>query len=328
MLYSQELFEKAREIIDDRRRAAEDAVSRRLREFEKAEPRYRELRQEMIDSVREAVASIQTTPEEAEKTVLRQKERNLQAQREIRALLTARGLPEDYLETPYTCKKCGDTGSVGIELCTCFTEVLQKLAFEEANKDSPLRVSTFEDFRLDYYSETPDPQYKCSPRERMAEILSLCREYAADFDLSSQSIFMCGETGLGKTHLSLAIAGEVIRKGYKVLYNSAQNIFNRLQNEYFGRTETRGQFESLVLGCDLLILDDLGAEFPTSFADAALYNIINTRMSRQLPTVISSNLTTRGIEERYSRRVSSRIIGEYICLRFFGSDVRQEKAEN
>ena len=327
MLYSQELFDQARAEIDDRRRAAEEEGARRLREFEKDEPRYKELRQVLMDSIREAVSAINMPREEAERHLLKQKERNLRAQQEIRALLRAHGLPEDYLETPYTCKKCEDTGAVSTELCDCFMDVLRRLAFEEANRSSPLRVSAFDDFRLDYYSDTPDPQYGCSPRERMTEILALCREYAADFDLSSQSIFMCGETGLGKTHLSLAIAGEVIRKGYKVLYNSAQNIFSRLQSDYFGRSETRSQFESLVLGCDLLILDDLGAEFSTTFTNAALYNIINTRICSRLPTIISSNLSTRAIEERYSRRVSSRLIGEYVCLRFFGGDIRQKLSE-
>ncbi len=46
---------------------------------------------------------------------------------------------------------------------------------------------------------------------------------------------MYGETGLGKTHLSLAIANEVIKKGFSVVYDSAQNLFTRLEKERFGR---------------------------------------------------------------------------------------------
>lgn len=327
MIYSNELFDEAREIIDARRQEAEAQTALRLAAFEKREPRYKELKQEMIDAVREAVAAVNLDRESAEKLLIKQRDRNLNAQKEIKELLRAHGLPEDYLETKYTCPKCGDTGCVGIELCSCFTELLQKLAFDEANKLSPLRFCTFDDFRLDYYSDEVIEEYGCSPRTRMNDILTLCKEYAADFDTNSQNLYMCGETGLGKTHLSLAIAGEVIKKGYRVLYNSAQNIFNTLQKEYFGKTENRGKYESMVLECDLLIIDDLGAEFSSQFTDAALYNIINTRINMRLPTVISSNLSPRQAEERYTRRISSRIIGDYLCLRFIGGDIRQLKTE-
>ncbi len=326
MLYTTELLDQAREIIDGRRKAAEDRLEARMREFEKTEPRYKELKAELIDSVREALRSMDMDRAAAEENLVKQRARNLAAQKELFSLLDLHGLPKDYLETPYTCKKCGDTGAVGTKLCDCFMDVLQKLAFDEANKTSPLRFSTFEEFRLDYYSDEYDKEFECSPRERMRDILTLCKEYAADFDTASQSLFLCGSTGLGKTHLSLAIAGEVIKKGYKVLYNSAQNIFNNLQKEYFGKTEA-GQFESMVLECDLLILDDLGAEFSTQFTNAALYNIINTRMNKSLPTIISTNLSDQQIEERYSQRISSRIIGEYVRLRFLGGDVRQLKAD-
>ena len=326
MIYSNELFAAAREIIDARRERAESENARRLAEFEAMEPRYRELKLELIDSMRIAMATVGADRETTEKVILAQRERNLKAQREIKSLLRAHDLPENWLEADYTCKKCGDTGSIGIELCSCFEDVLKDLAFEEANKNSPLRFSTFEEFRLDYYSETVLEKFHCSPRQRMTEIFELCREYADTFGEHSASLLLCGATGLGKTHLSLAIAGEVLKKGYKVLYNSAQNIFNEMQKEYFNRESTRA-FETLVLECDLLIMDDLGAEFSTTFTDAALYNILNTRINMRLPTVISTNFAPHELEERYSKRISSRLTGEYICLRFIGSDVRQMKNE-
>lgn len=324
MIYSNELLAAAREIIDDRRARAEAENTRRLMEFERLEPRYKTLKAELIDSMRIAMNTVGADRETTEKVIAQQKARNLSAQKEIKALLQAHGLPEDYLEPQYTCKKCGDTGSVGIELCDCFEDLLKTLAFEEANKRSPLRFSTFDDFRLDYYSEEELPEFHCSPRKRMTEILQYCRQYAESFDTDAHSLFFCGQTGLGKTHLSLAIAGEAVKKGYRVLYNSAQNIFNELQQEYFSRESTR-RFETLVLECDLLILDDLGAEFSTQFTDAALYNIMNTRINLRLPTIISSNLTQSKIEERYSKRISSRLIGEYVALRFLGNDIRQQR---
>ena len=55
--------------------------------------------------------------------------------------------------------------------------------------------------------------------------------------------------------------------------------------------------------------------------------IINTRMNYSLPTIISTNLSLKELEERYTRRISSRIIGEYAVLDFFGKDIRQIKSE-
>ena len=327
MIFTKELFDRAKETVDGRRMAAEAAAAARMQAFQAEAPEYADLRHIMIDAVKKAVASVELDPESAAKCVLEQQERNLRAQRDIRALLRAHGLPEDHLETKYTCSICSDTGYKDTGLCECMIKEIERLAFEEAGKKSPLRFCSFGDFQLDYYSDKADPTYGCSPRERAGQLLALCREYADDFDVSSPNLLMCGETGLGKTHLSLSIAGEVIKKGYTVLYNSAQNIFNELQKEYFGKGEARGQFEALALGCDLLIVDDLGAEFSTQFTDAALYNIINTRLNTRRPTIISTNLGLPELENRYTRRVSSRLIGEYLTLRFIGDDIRQIRSD-
>ena len=84
----------------------------------------------------------------------------------------------------------------------------------------------------------------------------------------------------------------------------------------------------MLLECDLLILDDLGAEFTTNFTTATLNNIVNTRILESRPTIISTNLTVRSLDDRYSRRIASRIIGEYQILGFEGKDIRQQKSDN
>ena len=327
MAYQRDIYEKAQRIIDDRRERSEKNAEARARLFDTLEPEYAKLRQEMIGSVRDAIKSIEMDPEEAAVFLQKQKIRSLTAQQQIKALLQKHDLPEDYLEVKYTCPVCNDTGVDGNHLCRCHIEILKKLAYEEAGRQSPLKFCSFADFRLDYYSDRVNPEYGCSPRRRMEEILDLCQNYAATFDTASPSLLFFGETGLGKTHLSLSIAGEVINAGYSVIYNSAQNIFNELQKERFGKGEADGRFEPMVLECDLLVLDDLGAEFSTQFTNAALYNIVNTRINSSLPTIISTNLNIKEIEERYTRRVSSRLIGEYAAVNFIGEDVRQLRSE-
>ena len=161
----------------------------------------------------------------------------------------------------------------------------------------------------------------------MKEILDFCRDYAADFATDSPSLLLYGATGLGKTHLSLAIASEAVKKGYGVIYGSAQNLMSRLEKEHFssGRNSEYEGSEQALLECDLLIIDDLGAEFSTQFTVAELYNIINTRIMSRLPVIISTNLTPDGLEQKYTQRITSRIIGNYITLYLCGKDIRQIK---
>ena len=56
-------------------------------------------------------------------------------------------------------------------------------------------------------------------------------------------------------------------------------------------------YETL-LCADLVILDDLGSEFCSPFYTSALYNIINTRLNKGVPTIISSNLSLDELQKR------------------------------
>ena len=119
----------------------------------------------------------------------------------------------------------------------------------------------------------------------------------------------------------------MIEKGFGVIYGSAQSFAVSLEKERFDRREDGepGDTHSQLLSCDLLILDDLGTEFPSAYVNAALYDIINSRMLAEKPTIISTNLSMKELEERYSERFASRIAGYYGKLGFLGNDIRIEK---
>ena len=80
-------------------------------------------------------------------------------------------------------------------------------------------------------------------------------------------------------------------------------------------------------GCDLLILDDLGMEFSSPFYVSCLYNLINTRMLADLPTIISTNLNQSQMQERYGDAITSRITGSFNPIVFLGKDIRQIKSQ-
>lgn len=259
---------------------------------------------------------------------IRKKNEALHAER--KNLLKALKLPEDYLEVKYTCEKCKDTGiyeerddernvSYGSKYCECYHSLMKKYAAENLNKNTPLELSNFEDFDLELYPASKNGE---SPREAMGYVYNSCVKYAESFDLDSVSLYFYGRTGLGKTHLSLAIANEVIKKGYNVIYGSVITFLNKMEKEKFGRAETFVT-EDILIGADLLILDDLGAEFQSPYTVSALYNLLNSRICRGVPTIISSNLSLAEIKNRYPESIASRIIGTFSPVEFIGDDIRQ-----
>ena len=83
----------------------------------------------------------------------------------------------------------------------------------------------------------------------------------------------------------------------------------------------------MLLACDLLVLDDLGAEFSSPFYVSCLYNLINTRMLEGRTIILSTNLNQNQLKERYGDQITSRITGTFVPLLFMGRDIRQQKRQ-
>lgn len=232
-------------------------------------------------------------------------------------VLSAAGISDVY----YDCDICKDTGFVDGKYCECAKRAAAKLLIEELSNVAPVDECTFENFDLNYYpnAETENG----NPKKRMTEVLKLCKEYVISFDPSeSQSLLFMGNTGIGKTHLSLAIACELIKKGFDVIYGSAYNLFSKMESEHF--SEHSDKSYTAAVGCDLLIIDDLGGEFVSPYIQSLVYNIINTRLLARKPTIINTNLSMSDINKTYTPRVASRLL-EYTAKRFLGNDIRQQK---
>lgn len=323
MGYGKDVYQAVMEKLNLQRVAAEQESRRRRDDFYAACPRAAEIERLLSHTAVQAAKAVLGSGNSGE-ILAKLKENNLALQEERRQLLASAGLPEDYLQPHYQCPKCEDTGYIDGRMCSCLKELLRKEAYRRLNDSTPLSLCTFDSFSLSYYPDTSDSPDRPSPRAQIGKILSYCRRYASNFSPDSPSLLMQGGTGLGKTHLSLSIANEAIERGFGVIYGSTQNLASSLEKERF-RRDSDDETNQMLLSCDLLILDDLGTEFSTSFIDAAIYNIVNTRLMSKRPTIISTNLSLREMETRYTERFVSRIIGSYIRLFFYGSDVRQQR---
>ena len=193
----------------------------------------------------------------------------------------------------------------------------------ELSKNMPLENCRFENFDLKYYSDKTDTSGD-NPRKEMTKILKFCKEYVLNFKPeTAENLIFRGSPGLGKTHLTMAMVSGVIEKGYLPVYGSAQNLFSAVESERF--SSDKSDALETMLQCDLLVIDDLGTELVTSFTRSVLYNLVNTRILSCKPTIINTNLTMKEIEEKYTARISSRLMGEYDWNKFLGDDIRQQK---
>ncbi len=324
MGYSKDIYEAVEKKLYLQRREAEEKAEKRRQIFYKRFPRALEIEKTLArTAIRTAKIVIggNNVKDQLEKL----KENNFKLQEELKSFLNKLELPDDYLEVKYKCTKCQDKGYVDGIMCECMKDLLKKESYNKLNKLSPLELCTFESFDLDYYSDIPIRENAPSPRKRMGDILNFCRKYAYNFNKESPSLLMRGSTGLGKTHLSLAIASSVINSGYGVIYGSSQNIVSKLERERFKASEGNNNSEKYFIECDLLIIDDLGTEFSTTFSNSAIYNIVNSRIMMGKPTIISTNLSLKELEKSYTERMVSRIIGNNIQLEFLGVDIRQQK---
>ncbi len=319
MGYSREIYEKAGEVLSKRRQKAFYDAEHRRDKIYKEIPRVREIEQ-LLTHTGLAAAKAVISGSDTRTELTRLRDENLKLQGELKVILNSRGYRPEDLEEHYKCPMCRDKGYNDGIMCVCMKKLLRDIAFSELNSLSPLSLSSFDSFSLKYYSDSPDKNGNV-PRTRLEKIFNFCQDYAENFNGLNKSILMEGGTGLGKTHLSLAIARRVIEKGFGVIYCSAPNILSVLEKEHFSRDSDRPTLRHLEQ-CDLLILDDLGTEFSTHFTTTSIYNLINTRMSREKPTIVNTNLSLYELKKNYTERLVSRMIGEHIYLEFIGEDVR------
>ena len=324
MRTKRELYQEAMRAVALRRQTARANAEDARAAAEAAVPALRHAEEEVrVRGVRCALAGASGKDRTAAAAAL------ARAKQDLTALLASSGRPADALEPHFTCKKCQDTGTFEGHTCICVHKLMQKLRREEIESLSSLSISSFDTMELRYYPNTMDDKLGEPVRSYMGSLLAELRAYAEEFDRSSESLMLFGNAGLGKTHAALAIAGIVLEKDFDVIYVSSPDFFSKLEALHFG-ADPGGEEETLLqtaAGADLLILDDLGTEFNSSFFLSTLYSLLNNRLGAHLPTIVTTNITDGALLEKlYTEKISSRLSAFVPCL-FAGQDIRSQKAQ-
>lgn len=320
---SSSAFTKAALEIENRHNNAFQTLELHKAEISKKAPEIDSLYNRILQTSIDLSKAILSHSDNIGKIIDELKNKNLENQLMIKVMLKEFGYPEDYLKAKFTCPICNDSGYVNGIRCQCFNELIKKYTVDELNESCKIELHDFDEFNLGLYSNISDEKSGIIPRERMNEILIQCKNYVDTFSKDSCSLFFLGKTGLGKTFISSMIAKALIEKGFNVVFDSINNFLIKAENEHFGRSN--GNTVETIINADLVILDDLGSEFSTPFNNSTLYNIINTRINMEVPTIVSTNLSLSELNEKYDDRIISRLTGMYTPFRFFGTDIRQVK---
>ena len=236
--------------------------------------------------------------------------------------LVSHGYPIDYLNIKYHCKKCKDTGYVEIKKCSCYQKHLVDIYYKKSHISELLKDNNFSNFTLAHYRANKLEGEKISPKENMQKIVNNIQEsYLNNFKEHTRNLLFTGNPGTGKSFLSQCIAKDLLDKGFLVVYRTIDEILSDLKVIKF---KNNFDIESLLLNCDLLIIDDLGTEQVTDFTISELFTFLNKKLLKQKKMLISTNLSTEALTRNYDERICSRHMGNITTLKFIGDDIRIE----
>ncbi len=197
-------------------------------------------------------------------------------------------------ETPNHCPECGGTGWKAIEKegerfvtrCSCFQKTRIDRYWSRAGVPARYESCRLENFK--------------AINERLQISKAVAQRFVEEFPVVDFGLLFMGPCGSGKTHLAVSVLRELItRKEAEGLFFDFRDLLKKIQNSYNPVSKsTESQILEPVLDCQVLVLDDLGAERPTDWVKDTIAHIINSRYNRKLTTLITTNFDDRPKETK------------------------------
>jgi DNA replication protein DnaC len=152
--------------------------------------------------------------------------------------------------------------------------------------------------------ETFKPEGRDRPLHNLEEAFGTCSEYAKG---PIGWLVLSGPSGCGKTHLAAAIANRQIELGNEAFFAIVPDLLDHLRATFGpGSDVTYDELFEAIRNAPLLVLDDLGAQSETSWAQEKMFQVLNHRFNAELPTVITTNYAIGELDERLRARLSDK----------------------
>lgn len=185
-----------------------------------------------------------------------------------------------------------------LQVCTCRETDVKRMEWQRLYRVSNLqafKALTFENFKV---------KGRLGLGDQQVNSLQFAYNQSVQFSRNLNGwLFLMGPYGSGKTHLAAAIANFVIDLGIPTLFLTVPDLLDWLRASFGGGEESFEERLMEIRNCRLLILDDLGTQNATPWAEEKLYQIINHRYVHRLPTVVTTNLALDEIAGRISSRL-------------------------
>ncbi|MDE5671447.1 MAG: ATP-binding protein [Eubacterium sp.] len=210
-----------------------------------------------------------------------------------------------------------DLGLVGVP-CKCQRDYHKGLAKAEKDKDrqAAIRKNQIECFPVPKMRTETFDKYKENKHIRTA------KEYEkkfAEMYANGKGLVLCGKAGAGKTIAAICLANALLQREFKVLFKMQQEIAFCDINERFEMMET-------LISCSILIIDDLNLETCKEYGNELLFYIIDGRVKRGKPTIITTNHTKEAIMDAsdVDNRLFSRIVESSYIVEDSKNDYRRK----
>lgn len=314
-------FIKADKIIENNKRKNIQRLEIKKEEIGRKIPEYNNI----SDKIKQLNISLLNKIYENNENQISKIEREIKLLKEKRDfLLEENGYDEEYLNLEYNCSICEDTGEINGKICSCKKDIVNKIRLSRAKMYQAVEEENFENFDLNIFRGEKLEDEPISPKELMTMYYEDFKGYAEKFNRGSDSLYIHGPVGVGKTYICNAISSEVIKRGYNVVYMTALSLMQQLRLYLYSSFETEQEHEekyNLLIDSDLLVIDDLGTENITENSISNLFNLINSRIIKSKPIIISTNVPIKEVPRFYDERISSRLkdFKEYELL---GDDLR------
>lgn len=192
----------------------------------------------------------------------------------------------------------GDPNFGKLTLCVC-----QQQKATQAAQQRLYRMSNLEAFREMTFN-TFSVQGRLGLGDEQIKSLQYALSQSQQFSGSPRGwLVLLGSYGCGKTHLAAAIANACVEFGMSTIFLTVPDLLDWLRYSYGGGDVTFEQRFEEIRNIDLLVLDDLGTQNSTQWAEEKLFQIIDYRYTHRLPLVVTSNLKLEELDDRIRSRL-------------------------